>query len=41
MRGTQNTPGQPPSIAALALRVTLSKQDDHWLVQVVAPLNAR
>ena len=41
MRGTQNTPGQPPSIAALALRVTLSKQDDHWLVQDVAPLNAR
>ena len=41
MRGTQNTPGQPPSIAALALRVTLSKQDDHWLVHDVAPLNAR
>jgi len=41
MRGTQNTPGQPPSTAVLALRVALSKKDGHWLVVDVSPINSR
>ncbi|HME74335.1 MAG TPA: hypothetical protein VKI00_01380 [Mycobacterium sp.] len=41
LRATQNTPGQPPSNAVLALRITLSKQGDHWLVLDVSPINAR
>ena len=41
MRGTQNEPGQPPSSAVLALRVTLTKQQGHWLVLDVSPLNPR
>jgi hypothetical protein len=40
MRGTQNSPGQPPSRAVLALRVALAKQDGKWLVFDVAPINA-
>ena len=40
LRGTQNAPGQQPSRAVLALRVTLAKQDGHWLVFDVAPVNA-
>jgi hypothetical protein len=40
MRGTQNAPGQPPSRAVLALRVTLSKEGGHWLVFDVSPINA-
>jgi hypothetical protein len=40
LRGTQNMPGQPPSRAVLALRVTLAKQGGHWLVFDVAPINA-
>ncbi|WIM87001.1 hypothetical protein PT015_19315 [Candidatus Mycobacterium wuenschmannii] len=41
MRATQNEPGQPPDNAILALRVTLTKQSDRWLVVGVAPLNPR
>jgi hypothetical protein len=41
LRATQNEPGQPTSNAVLALRVTLTKQRDHWLVLGVSPLNAR
>lgn len=41
MRGTQTSPGQPPSTAALSLRVALSKQDGGWQVLDVAPVNAR
>jgi hypothetical protein len=40
LRGTQNAPGEPPSRAVLALRVTLSKEDGKWLVFDVAPINA-
>jgi hypothetical protein len=40
LRGTQNTPGQQPSRAVLALRVALAKQDGKWLVFDVAPINA-
>ncbi len=41
MRATQNEPGQPTSNAVLALRVTLTKQQNHWLIVGVSPLNAR
>ncbi len=41
MRGTQTSPGQPPSTAARSLRVALSKQDGGWQVLDVAPVNAR
>jgi hypothetical protein len=41
LRATQNAPGQPPSNAVLALRITLTKQSDHWLVLDVSPINAR
>jgi hypothetical protein len=41
LRATQNEPAQPTSNAVLALRVTLTKQSDHWLVLGVSPLNAR
>jgi len=41
LRATQNVPGQPPDNAVLALRITLSKQGDHWLVLDVSPINAR
>jgi hypothetical protein len=41
MRATQNEPGQPPSNAVLALRVTLTKQQGRWLVLGVSPLNPR
>jgi hypothetical protein len=41
MRGTQNVPNTPPSVAVLALRVTLTKDTGHWLVADVAPINAR
>lgn len=40
MRGTQTAPGQPPSRAVMALRVTLGKQDGRWLVYDVAPVGA-
>jgi hypothetical protein len=41
MRGTQNVPGQPPDTAVLALRITLSKDGDRWLVDDVTPINSR
>jgi hypothetical protein len=41
LRATQNAPGQPPSNALLALRIALNKQNDHWLVLDVSPINAR
>jgi hypothetical protein len=41
LRVTQNTPGQPPSQAAPALRVTLIKRGSDWLVSDVVPINAR
>jgi uncharacterized membrane protein YraQ (UPF0718 family) len=41
MRGTQNVPGQPPDTAVLALRITLSKDSGHWLVDEVTPVNSR
>ncbi|MCW2687174.1 MAG: putative conserved transrane protein [Mycobacterium sp.] len=39
MHGTQNVPGQPPSNAVLALRVTLKKDGGHWQVFDVTPIN--
>ena len=41
MRGTQSVPGKPQDIAVLALRVSLSKDGDRWLVDDVAPINSR
>lgn len=41
LRVTQNEPGHPPSHAAPALRVTLSKRDNTWLVTNVSPVNSR
>jgi hypothetical protein len=41
LRVTQNTPGQPPSQAAPALRVTLTKRSSDWLVFDVVPISSR
>ncbi|HZU46491.1 MAG TPA: hypothetical protein VFA16_04425 [Mycobacterium sp.] len=41
LRAIQNTPGQPPSRAVLALRVTLTKNSGHWQVFDVSPINSR
>ena len=41
LRGTQNSPGQPPDTAVLALRVTLGETDGRWLVQDVSPIHNR
>jgi hypothetical protein len=41
LRVTQNVPGQPPSQAAPALRVTLAKRGGNWLVSDVVPVNSR
>jgi hypothetical protein len=41
LRVTQNTPGQPPSQAAPALRVTLTKRGNDWLVFDAAPIKSR
>ena len=41
LRGTQAVPGQPPDIAVLALRISLSKDDGRWLVDDVTPINSR
>jgi hypothetical protein len=41
LRVTQTVPGQPPSRAAPALRVTLTKRGNDWLVVDVTPLNSR
>ncbi len=40
LRVTENTPGQPPTRAAPALRVALIKKGGDWLVSDVAPLNS-
>ena len=39
LRVTQNTPGQPPSRAAPALRVALIKRGGDWLVSDVVPIS--
>lgn len=41
MRGTQNAAGQPPVTVPLPLRVSLLKQDGHWLVDDLSPINSR
>jgi len=41
LQATQNTPGKPTDTAVLALRVQLSKSDDHWLVDDVSPIHSR
>ncbi|MCV7099677.1 hypothetical protein [Mycobacterium palustre] len=41
LRVTQNVPGQPPTQAAPALRVTLTKRGGNWLVSDVAPISSR
>ncbi|BBX64592.1 hypothetical protein MSAS_37660 [Mycobacterium saskatchewanense] len=41
LRVTQTTPGQPPSQAAPALRVALTKRGSDWLVSGVLPVNSR
>ena len=41
MRGSQNAPGQDPSVAVLSLRVALTKQEGGWRVIDVAPINSR
>jgi hypothetical protein len=41
LRVIQTTPGQPPSQAAPALRVTLKKHGSDWQVFELMPLNAR
>jgi hypothetical protein len=41
LRVTQNAPGQPPSQAAPALRVTLTKHGGDWLVVDLVPINSR
>ena len=41
LRVTQNSPGQPPSQAAPALRGVLSKKGSNWLVSDVIPINSR
>jgi len=41
LRVTQDTPGQPPSRAAPAVRVALTKRGNDWLVLEVAPINSR
>ncbi|WP_297596110.1 hypothetical protein [Mycobacterium sp.] len=38
LRVTQDAPGQPPSQAAPALRVTLTKRGSDWLVADVLPI---
>ncbi|WP_006242609.1 hypothetical protein [Mycolicibacterium tusciae] len=41
LHGTQNSPGNPPDTAVLALRVQLSKQDGRWVVDDVSPIHSR
>ncbi|GAB2996147.1 hypothetical protein [Mycobacterium bourgelatii] len=41
LRVTQNAPGEQTSRAAPAVRVTLTKRGDDWLVEDVTPLNSR
>ncbi len=41
VRATQNTPGQPPANAVLAMHIAMTKQGGHWLVKGLLPINAR
>ena len=41
MRATQNIPNKPQQATVLGLRVTLTKQDDRWLVMDVTPIASR
>ncbi|MBY0441821.1 MAG: hypothetical protein K2Q25_06755 [Mycobacteriaceae bacterium] len=41
VRVTQSVPGQPPTQAAPALRVTLTKRNGGWLVLDLSPINSR
>lgn len=41
LRGTQSVPGKPADNAVLALRVTLIKSDNRWVVDNVVPLHSR
>lgn len=41
LRVTQTVPGQPPSQAAPAVRVSLTKRGHDWLVADVTPINSR
>ncbi len=41
MRATQTAPNEKPSVAVLALRVALAKQDDGWKVIDLSPISAR
>jgi hypothetical protein len=41
LRRTQNVWDQPPKSAVVAARVTLSKQNGHWMVLDVLPIHAR
>ena len=41
LQGTQNSSGQPPDTAVLALRVQLSKQDGRWVVDDLSPIHSR
>jgi hypothetical protein len=41
LHGIQNSPGKPTDTAVLALRVTLSKDGDRWLVDDVSPIHSR
>lgn len=41
LRGTQSVPGKPADNAVLALRVTLTKSDNRWVVDNVVPLHSR
>jgi hypothetical protein len=41
MRGTQNAPGKQPVTVALPLRVALTDDGGHWLVDDLSPINSR
>jgi hypothetical protein len=41
VRGSQSTPGQPPTYSVLSLRVAMVQKDGHWLVTDVSPINSR
>ncbi|MGX9789135.1 hypothetical protein [Mycobacterium sp. MMS18-G62] len=41
LRATQTSPGKPADTAVLALRIALSKNDGHWLVDDVSPIHSR
>ena len=41
LHSTRNAPGKPVDTTVLALRVTLSKTEGHWLVEDVTQLHSR